>query len=568
MPKPLDIAFVVRVDPMADVGDPALYRPLRMSIDGQEASLPFLRQYVGNDRSLDLTGRVQAQFEHFGGLPVLTPYLLQAYYEARNISFEAIPCLASGWDRLEQLAASDIRVVAISTTWARGVGSAESFRDAARRIRSRLPGVVIVAGGIGVQKGVHSRQLLEEGTTPVPPDVLAEQFLGIDAAKDADFDCLVFGSHPEATLQRIVELLREGEDFRDLPNLAVPRGSGYKVNERVTVTGALGSTIVDWGRHYREIFPLWTPVFTSVGCPFRCEFCDFFPLFKCELRDEQQVIAELKTLKRAPYPRLVFFTDDNFGMNRPRLVRILKGMIKARLGIKWFAFIRADVIDEEVAGLLKKSGCYELLLGIESGDPTVLANMKKRLDLDVAKRNIEHLDAVGINSQCTIVVGFPGENGRSIDNTVDWLSSLPAGPSANAMHRYYLFRLAVSALSPLSHTRQREQFGLQGLAENWSHKTMSAAEAGDAMREIFCRVNGPTHVYMEPLTLDWPVRVTRDIMETRERAQQQICQSNNADNATRAELLRKITDANRKYALSPLTKKLIRAYYRLKGIRL
>jgi anaerobic magnesium-protoporphyrin IX monomethyl ester cyclase len=566
--KATDIAFIVRVEPRSDSGDPAIYKPLRLQIDGQEANLPFLRQYVGNERSLGFSRRLAEQNRYFGGSPVLTPYLLKDYFEAHGISFEVIPCLTSGWDRLRQLGASGVAVVAISTTWARGVEAAPVFREAAKKIKEELPGVVVVAGGIAVEKGIYSRRLASEGPLSVSEDALSEMYLGIDGKKDKDFDCLVFGSNSEGTLRQIIERVREGKDFRDLPNLALPRSDGYQINKTAEVEGAMQTTAVNWRKYYREMFPLWTPVFSSVGCPFHCEFCDFFPLFKCKHRSEANLISELKTLKCTPYPRFVFFTDDNFGTNKKRLASLLKAMIREKLGIQWYAFIRADTIDKEIAEQLREAGCRELLLGIESGDQTILANMNKRLDPDEASKAVTYLDQAGISTFCTFLVGFPGETQKSIDKTVQWISNMPAGVSARAYHRYYLFRLMVAPLSPISQKAQRERYGLRGLQENWSHNTMNSDEAQHAMKDMFVRITGPTHVYHEPPMSDWPAEVTREIMETREKAQRRFCQGDPTGQAVQDELLQKVREANSKYAFSPLTRMGLRLYYRLKGISL
>ncbi|MBN2578309.1 MAG: radical SAM protein [Pirellulales bacterium] len=566
--KSIDVVFIVRLEPRTDTGDPSLYKPLRLWIDGEIATIPLLRQYVGNEKSLGFSHRLAEQRRHFGGEPVLTPYLLKEYFESCGISFEVIPCLESGWDRLRELGKSGVRVVALSTTWARGIEAAPLYREAARKIKQELPGVVIVAGGIGVEKGIYSRRLVNEGAIPVSEEALAEMYLGIDAKSDKDFDCLVFGNSSEGTLRRIIERLHEGKDFRDLPNLALPNGGSYRINETADVEGALRDTIIDWHKYYREMFPFWTPVFSSVGCPHQCQFCDFHPLFKCKYRSEANLIDELKTIKRNPYPRFAYFTDDNFGINKKRLTTVLQAMVREKLGIKWHAMLRADMVDREMAEQLREAGCRELLLGIESGDPMVLSNINKRLDLDAAARALAHLDQAGINTFCTFIIGFPGETQKSIDNTVQWISNMPSGSSAHAYHRYYLFRLIISPLSPLSRKEQREKYGLQGLQEHWSHRTMNSEEAGHALKDMFLRIDGPTHVYHEPPVPDWPVHVTREIMELREKAQRKFCQGDATGQVVQDELLRKVQEANRKYTFSPITRMGLRLYYRLKGISL
>lgn len=562
-----DIVFISRVEPMTDACDPALYTPMRMEIDGQQATVSFLRKYAGNDTSFDFSARINAQLAYFGGLPVLTPYLLESYFHARGISFEMIPYLYTGWERLRALGRQRIMIIAISTTWSTGVNAAGGLRQAAALIKKEFPGVLLVAGGVGVQKGIYSRRLLEQGRlSKVDPKTLSDYFLGIDSDRDRDFDCIIFGSNPEGTLKKIIECIRSGEDFRGLPNIAIPHKAGYRVNDTADSEGALSTTVINWRNHYRQLFPLPVPVYTSEGCPFRCEFCDFFQLLKPRLRSEDNLLAELKSIKAMPFPRRIFFTDDNIGISKPRLKQMLKAMIRQRLGVQWCSFLRADIVDEEVACLLRDSGCAELLLGIESADPGVLANMHKQMDPEKARQAIVFLDRCGINIECTLVVGFPGENRKSIDNTIAWVSGIPSGNRARAIHRYYLFRFVVSSLSPVGQVDRRQKYGLEGFGEVWTHATMNSTEAGEALKEMFLKINGPTHGYIESLPFDWPPQVTREILETRERAQKALYLTDTQGQRLQKELVQKVREANKRYALHPVSRGLARLYYRLQGI--
>jgi hypothetical protein len=147
--------------------------------------------------------------------------------------------------------------------------------------------------------------------------------------------------------------------------------------------------------------------------------------------------------------------------------------------------------------------------------------MNKRLDLDKALEAIGRLDGEGICTQCTFVVGFPGETAASVERTAQFISALPSGAGARALHRYYLFRFELSPLCPAAGAESRARYGLTGLGEDWAHRTMNATEAAGAVREIFARVRGPTHVYLEPVPADWPVAATRRVMEQRDALQRE-----------------------------------------------
>ena len=148
--------------------------------------------------------------------------------------------------------------------------------------------------------------------------------------------------------------------------------------------------------------------------------------------------------------------------------------------------------------------------------------MKKRLDPDTALRAVELLDKNGINTQCTFVVGFPGECAESIERTAALISAFPSGKGAGAIHRYYLFPFQVFPLSPVVDPRQREDFGLKGMGQRWSHKTMDSEEAGVATRELFMKVQGASHMYLEFIPPDWSIGATREVMARRDSLQKSI----------------------------------------------
>ena len=513
----VDVLFISQILAPRDTGDPTVYKPLRLELHNQVASFPVLRALASPDP--------QAAFQHLahirttmGTSPVLTGPFLKDHMARLGLNLLEIPCLETGMDTVHAAIANGVRLIALSTTWLPGSHGATLIRNAAQRLKAAAPGIPIVAGGVGVRKGLRARKLLQEGKlSGMSPDEVAEHYFLIDASRDLDLEALIVSEGGENTLAAIARRLAENRDFRDLPNLAIPKPSGYHFNSTVPETSDIDGGIVDWRQHTDRLKHFEAPIRTAMGCPFRCEFCDFMGLYEPRLRSVDSLISELSTLSAAmPAPRRVFFTDDNLAVTRNRITQFTRALVKANLGLTWRAFIRADAIDEEAAALMAESGCRECLVGIESGDPTVLHNMRKHLDPEKALRAITLLDRHGIGTQCTFLVGFPGECAASIQNTADLISSMPSGNSARAIHRYYMFRFEVVPLCPAAAPERREEFGLKGTGETWSHNTMDSTEAGHAMRTIFERVSGPSHLYLEHFPPEWPVTETRRIMEFRD----------------------------------------------------
>jgi len=162
-----------------------------------------------------------------------------------------------------------------------------------------------------------------------------------------------------------------------------------------------------------------TPMMTSWGCPFNCNFCSVTALFgkKYRFRSADSVLAEL----RAKRPRKVFFYDDNLAANRRRLKELLRRMIDEDLVTPWSAQVRVDVAkDEELLGLMRDSGCVMVYLGLESVNQETLDLYDKHQTVQDIVTGIRELHRYGIMSHGMFVVGADSDTRRTIQDTVDF----------------------------------------------------------------------------------------------------------------------------------------------------
>lgn len=520
MARSCDVLFFAALAPPRDTGLPEIYRPLRLELLGRPATLPHLRALARGSEAE--TGPPPTDRGRAGaGAPlVLTPFLLGDALRRQGLVLRAMPWLEADPEAVKRALDDKPLLVALSTTWLPLSGGAELVRAAAARLRALAPEVPIVAGGVGVLKGLRARELLEQGRLcSEDARSLADDYLLLDAQRDRGLDAVVLAEGGEATLGELARCLREGRRIDHLPNLAFPTPDGYRLTARVPEPSDLEATEVDWSLHADALRGGEVPVRTSTGCPFRCTFCDFWGLHRVAYRSLPGLLRELRTLSALPPPRRVFLADDNIALSRRRLLALCDALCDARLDLWLRAFIRADAIDDETASRMRAAGFRECLLGVESADPVILKNMNKRLDPESSLQAIRCLDAQGINTQSTFVVGFPGENAQSLERTIAFLSQVPAGPGAGAVHRYYLFRFEVAALSPAASPENRERFGLRGSGLSWSHRTMDADEATRALHWVFRSVRGPTHMYLETLPPEWSAPATREVLELREAAE-------------------------------------------------
>jgi radical SAM superfamily enzyme YgiQ (UPF0313 family) len=106
---------------------------------------------------------------------------------------------------------------------------------------------------------------------------------------------------------------------------------------------------------------------TSRGCPHRCEFCASSILLtsRYKVKPVEKILAEIHAIKRI-WPRpFIEFADDNSFVNREHSKRLLRALVPEKL--RWFT--EADVRiaeDDELLGLMRDSGCQQVLIGLES----------------------------------------------------------------------------------------------------------------------------------------------------------------------------------------------------------
>ncbi|MFH1625990.1 MAG: glycosyltransferase, partial [Pseudomonadota bacterium] len=171
---------------------------------------------------------------------------------------------------------------------------------------------------------------------------------------------------------------------------------------------------------------------TSRGCPFSCEFCSIHPVYghRWRARSAENVLSEIEYLNKNHGINCFEIEDDNFTLQKDRTVDILEGLV--RLNEKGYNLIwrtpngiKIDTIDPDIAKLIKKSNCQEIVVALEHGDEEMLQLMNKKLDLgkayDVIKTLVEQqIPRITI----FVIVGYPGENKKRFLNGFNYLQRI------------------------------------------------------------------------------------------------------------------------------------------------
>ncbi len=131
--------------------------------------------------------------------------------------------------------------------------------------------------------------------------------------------------------------------------------------------------------------PVTAYVMSSRGCPFNCSYCfnhAYRELYHehggvCRRRSVENVIAEILEIRRLYPLQMVVFQDDTFNLDKKWLQSFCI-RYPQEVGLPFHCHLRADLLDESSAGLLRQAGCLSVKLGLESGPEHVRNGILKR----------------------------------------------------------------------------------------------------------------------------------------------------------------------------------------------
>jgi radical SAM superfamily enzyme YgiQ (UPF0313 family) len=246
---------------------------------------------------------------------------------------------------------------------------------------------------------------------------------------------IVVAGQGEATFMELVEAIEAGRPLDEVDGLYFKRdGRIVKTGCRATVDidtlPPLPFEVFDVERsitlHAQALdhhLPGRRPVtyYSSYGCPFSCSFCSE-PLTskrRWYSKSPEKVIADLKTLKERYGADAVIFEDPIYFIDLKRAVRIAELMIENDLEMMWTASSRLETIkkiDDETWELLKRSGLFQIFIGIESASPTVLKSIGKKYTADDIVEIAKIFYEKGVTLTGSFIQGIPVEaEGRSFE---------------------------------------------------------------------------------------------------------------------------------------------------------
>ena len=160
------------------------------------------------------------------------------------------------------------------------------------------------------------------------------------------------------------------------------------------------------------------PMMASRGCPYQCTFCSnpsmwttrWIPRDADLLLDEMQSYIDRYNVQNFDFYDLTAIVKKNW------IVDFCQKIEQRGMNFTWQlpSGTRSEAIDGEVAALLFKSGCRNMSYSPESGSPSVLTRIKKKITGESVIESIKACYVNGMNIKTNIIFGFPGETYREI----------------------------------------------------------------------------------------------------------------------------------------------------------
>ena len=166
---------------------------------------------------------------------------------------------------------------------------------------------------------------------------------------------------------------------------------------------------------------------TSRGCPHRCEFCASSILLtsRYKLKPVDKVIAEIREIKKI-WPRpFIEFADDNSFVHHAHYKRLLRALAGEKL--RWFTEADVSVAEnDELLGLMRDSGCQQVLIGLESPrranlNGVELRNNWKARKQGVYKAAIAKIQSYGITVNGCFILGLDADTPEVFDDVLQFV---------------------------------------------------------------------------------------------------------------------------------------------------
>lgn len=264
--------------------------------------------------------------------------------------------------------------------------------------------------------------------------------------KDSNIDFIISGEGEER-LPQLLKAIEGGRGFEKMDGISFQkeRGKPFTINPNRAFIQNLDTVpfpeydlfemgkYTSYGQKYTQNFQFrahpFAETMSSRGCPYKCTFCSSNELYAgrptIRYRSAENVLEEVDMLVNKLGTRELIFLDDSFLQSKRRFMKIMQGLVDRQYGLLWKSNnLSIFLMDDEVVEMMKKSGCYQLNVSIESGSQVTLDLIKKPVKLYKITKTIQRIKEAGIELTSNFVIGFPHETMDRIRETFHYAEEI------------------------------------------------------------------------------------------------------------------------------------------------
>lgn len=170
------------------------------------------------------------------------------------------------------------------------------------------------------------------------------------------------------------------------------------------------------------------PIFATRGCPYKCTYCSSSNMWttKWVARDPKLVADEMQHSYDTYGARNFPFHDLTAILKRQWILDFCNEIIDRGMEVSWQLPLgtRCEVVDDEVAELLRRSGGWSLNFAPESGSERVRERVKKQMSEESLMSAVNAAIKQKLNVTTFFILGFPEDEPFDMKETVKMVKKL------------------------------------------------------------------------------------------------------------------------------------------------
>ena len=240
---------------------------------------------------------------------------------------------------------------------------------------------------------------------------------------EADFG---ISGEGEIAFRELVERIDRGEDASDIPGLVWRGPDGISANppeyiENLDSLRLPRRELFD-NQRYADEGGIGN-ILLKQGCRFGCLYCDGPHVMGRRLRMKSpgKVADELAEMEALGI-EASFFADAIFNYPIDYAKEVCRKIIERGPKMRWLATMHPGFVDRELIELMREAGCAAVSLGCDSCSERMLRVLRKGFTKEQLRSTAELLEELQVNYILTLLIGAPGENRQTVEESVEFLS--------------------------------------------------------------------------------------------------------------------------------------------------